>query len=248
MIKAGETVGGVALQQLRQGRFGVGSLSGRELRLRERPEIVAIATVDRNRVLEAFDRLRVFPRCIKSRPCANRCAASTRVSFRSSPGEKHIGRKEHRDRQEDQRERSQERSSGEGLRPSVAWLHRAAPFRHAVGVQDVVQGDNPDQLPHVRAADHRKNIQSGVSHPFERHAQAVVGINVRRVAGSGLPSPGTVRGESPRPSDSTLRRPRPVRVRCSGSFPIALPRRRRARHRTRCPWSDREPSQSQVRR
>ena len=61
-------------------------------------------------------------------------------------------------------------------------------FRHAVGAQDVVQNHNPEQLTHVRAANDRKNVQPAGSHPFQRDAQAVIGMNVRKRFGEESPS------------------------------------------------------------
>ena len=213
MIRLARPSVGVALQQVRQSRFGVGGLSSRELRLRECPQIVAIAALNRNRVLDPFDRLRVLA-AFASRRAPVRTGAPPRPGPPPAPSWRETYRPRRSPRS---RERPARRSRGKIVLaralPLFALLHRVAPLRHAVGVQDVVQSDNPHQLAHVRAADDGKNIQSAGSHLFECQAQAVVGMNVWEFLGGGIAARGNLRRESPQPSDSTLRRLRPVRAR-----------------------------------
>jgi len=44
--------------------------------------------------------------------------------------------------------------------PLVVWLHRATPLRHAEGIQNVRQGDNPDRLGHVSRGRRREETFS----------------------------------------------------------------------------------------
>ncbi len=113
--QTGETIGGVTLQQFRQSPFGVSSLSSRELRLRECPQIVAIAVLNRNRVFDPFDRHRALAALHQDPPLLEQTCRLNQALRPLRFREKHIGPKECRNCEEDQPESSQERSSRDGF-------------------------------------------------------------------------------------------------------------------------------------
>ena len=175
------------MQQAHQSGFRIAGHSICELCLCQRPQVMAIAPLNQNRIFNPVNCLRVLP-------VLHQCLAlleescSFNLASPSAPS-----------RRETCRRQRAPQSPGKPIQvfpgktvPALAWASFerflwAAPLPgHTIDVHDVVESDNSNQLSNIRPVDHGQDMKPGLSHSFEGKAQAVVWMHVRKVRSGGV--------------------------------------------------------------